>query len=146
PEFSNPNPTQTFSGETLQQAGTTNLTDFLTDLPALHGSTTHDDVSGSNLASAQAVGVNLLNLRNLGTNRTLVLVNGRRHIAGFPGSASVDINTIPTDLIDRIDIETGGTSAVYGSDGVSGVVNFIMKRDFSGLTRRGEHLISRRDH
>jgi len=145
PEFSNPNPTQTFSAETLQQAGTTNLTDFLTDLPALQGSTTNYDVSGSNLASAQAVGVNLLNLRNLGTNRTLVLVNGRRHIAGFPGSASVDINTIPTDLIDRIDIETGGTSAVYGSDGVSGVVNFIMKRDFSGLSVRGQYSISQRN-
>jgi outer membrane receptor protein involved in Fe transport len=145
PEFENPNPTQSYSAQTLQQAGATNLTDFLVDLPALQGSTTNVDVSGSNLPSAQAVGVNLLNLRNLGTNRTLVLVNGRRHIAGFPGSASVDINTIPTDLIDRIDIETGGTSAVYGSDGVSGVVNFILKRNFSGLSVRGQYSISQRN-
>ena len=145
PEFSNPNPTQTYTAESLQQAGATNLSDFLVDLPALQGSLTNQYVSGSNLSSSQAVGINLLNLRNLGTNRTLVLVNGRRHIAGFPGSASVDINTIPTDLVDRIDIETGGTSAVYGSDGVSGVVNFIMKRDFSGLSVRGQYSISQRN-
>jgi len=145
PEFENPNPTQTYNAATLQQAGATNLSDFLVDLPALQGSLTNQYVSGSNLSSAQAVGINLLNLRNLGTNRTLVLVNGRRHIAGFPGSASVDINTIPTDLVDRIDIETGGTSAVYGSDGVSGVVNFIMKRDFEGLTVRGQYAISQRN-
>jgi outer membrane receptor protein involved in Fe transport len=145
PEFTNPNPTQTFDSQTLQNAGATNLADFLTDLPALQGSLTNQYVSGSNLSSAQAVGINLLNLRNLGTNRTLVLVNGRRHIAGFPGSASVDINTIPTDLVDRIDVETGGTSAVYGSDGVSGVVNFIMKRDFSGLSVRGQYSLSQRN-
>jgi outer membrane receptor protein involved in Fe transport len=144
PEFSNPNPIQAYTAETIQQAGVTNLTDFLIDSPALQGSTTNIDVAGSNLPNAQFVGVNLLNLRNLGTNRTLVLVNGRRHIAGYPGVASVDINTIPVDLIDRIDILTGGTSAIYGADGVSGVVNFILKRDFEGLSVRAQAGISQR--
>jgi iron complex outermembrane receptor protein len=56
----------------------------------------------------------------------------------FPGTAAVDINTIPLELIDRVDVLTGGTSAIYGADGVSGVVNFVMKRDFEGLRIRGQ--------
>ncbi|HEY5666051.1 MAG TPA: TonB-dependent receptor, partial [Gammaproteobacteria bacterium] len=83
-------------------------------------------------------GLNLLNLRNLGTDRTLVLVNGRRHVASDPGSAAVDINTIPTDLIERVDILTGGASALYGADGVSGVVNFVLKDNFEGFTTRAQ--------
>ena len=83
-------------------------------------------------------------MRNLGTDRTLVLVNGRRHIAGVSGSASVDISTIPTDLVERVDILTGGVSAIYGADGVSGVVNFVLKRDFEGITARGQMGISER--
>jgi iron complex outermembrane receptor protein len=144
PEFSFPNPVQAYTSETIQQAGTTNLTDFLIDSPALRGSTTNVDVAGSNLPNAQFVGVNLLDLRYLGEERTLVLVNGRRHIAGYPGIASVDINTIPVDLIDRIDVLTGGTSAIYGADGVSGVVNFVMKQNFDGLAVRAQGAISQR--
>ena len=67
-----------------------------------------------------------------------MLVDGRRHIAPEPGSAAVDTNSIPVDLIERVDVLTGGTSAVYDADGVSGVVNFIMKHDFEGLTVRGQ--------
>ena len=144
PEFSFPNPVQAYTAETIQQAGTTNLTDFLLESPALRGSTDNMDVAGSNLPNAQFVGVNLLDLRYLGEERTLVLVNGRRHIAGYPGIAAVDINTIPVDLIDRIDILTGGTSAIYGADGVSGVVNFVLKRNFEGLSIRGQGGISQR--
>ena len=74
-------------------------------------------------------GLNLLDLRGLGTQRTLVLVNGRRQVGGdiLNSGVSVDTNTIPTDLIDRVDIVTGGNSAVYGSDAIAGVVNFILK-------------------
>lgn len=144
PEFSFPNPIQAYTSESIQQAGTTNLTDFLLDSPALRGSTDNIDVAGSNLPNATYVGVNLLDLRNLGEERTLVLVNGRRHIAGYPGTAAVDVNTIPVDLIDRIDILTGGTSAIYGADGVSGVVNFVLKRNFEGLSVRAQAGISQR--
>lgn len=102
-------------------------------------------MAGSNLnGGAQNVGVNFLNLRNLGTSRTLVLVDGRRHVAGYPGIAAVDINTIPTDLIQSVDVLTGGASAIYGADGVSGVVNFILKRDFEGLRLRAQNGISQR--
>jgi outer membrane receptor protein involved in Fe transport len=145
PEFAFPNPIQAFTSETIEQAGDTNITDFLTDSPALLGSSTSADNAGSNTGSAETVGGNYLNLRNLGTNRTLVLVDGRRHVAGVSGSAAVDINTIPLELIDRVDVLTGGTSAIYGADGVSGVVNFVLKRDFEGLRIRGQAGISQRE-
>lgn len=141
PEIAAPNPITSFSAATLEQSGQTNLTDFLAQNPALLNSSTSADQAGST-ADFGGVGTNLLDLRGLGTNRTLVLVDGRRHVAGLPGTASVDINTIPSDLIDRIDIQTGGASAIYGADAVSGVVNFILKRDFEGLRARAQVGIS----
>lgn len=143
PETDFPNPITSITAAQISQSGETNLTDFLVDSPALIGSTTTADTSGTN-AGFNSAGLNLLNLRNLGTNRTLTLVDGRRHVAAFPGSASVDSNSIPTDLVERVDILTGGTSAVYGADGVSGVVNFILKRDFEGVAARGQASISQR--
>ena len=83
----------------------------------------------SNGASATAS----VNLRGLGAQRTLVLINGRRLPAGDPTFYPTDINAIPTQLIQRVDIYTGGASAVYGSDAVSGVVNFIMNDRFQGV-------------
>lgn len=144
PDFSNPNPVVTVDSTTIQQSGQTNLTEFLSDNPALLGSQRNINTGGSNLLNAQSVGVNLLNLRNLGTSRTLVLVDGKRHVAGYPGTAAVDINTIPTDLVERVDVLTGGVSAIYGADGVSGVVNFILKKDFEGLSLRAQNSISQR--
>ena len=77
----------------------------------------------------------LLNLRNLGDERTLVLVNGRRLPAGSPlqGGTGADINQIPAALIQRVEVLTGGASATYGSDAVAGVVNFVMVDDFEGV-------------
>lgn len=144
PDFSNPNPIVSVDATAITESGKTNLTEFLADNPALLGSQKNIDVAGSNLVNAQSVGVNLLNLRNLGTSRTLVLVDGKRHVAGYPGTAAVDINTIPTDLVERVDVLTGGVSAIYGADGVSGVVNFILKKDFEGLNLRAQNGISQR--
>lgn len=141
PDFSTPNPVISVGSDQIEASGTTNLTDFLTGYPALQGSSTSADNSGSG-ASIGYTGLNLLNLRNLGTDRTLVLVDGRRHIAGVPGSQAVDINTIPSDLVERVDVLTGGASAIYGADGVSGVVNFVLKRNFEGLSVRGQNGIS----
>ena len=84
------------------------------------------------------MGLNLLDLRHLGVDRTLVLVDGRRHVSGLAGSAAVDIDAIPTDLLEAVDVLTGGASAIYGADGVSGVVNFRLKKDFEGLSFRGQ--------
>jgi outer membrane receptor protein involved in Fe transport len=137
PDFQTPNPVVSVDSEALQQSGTTNLTDFLTGYPALIGSSTNADNSGSG-AGIGYTGLNLLNLRNLGTDRTLVLVDGRRHVAGVAGTQAIDVNTIPADLVERIDILTGGASAIYGADGVTGVVNFILKKNYDGVTARAQ--------
>lgn len=141
PELDFPNPIVSITSAQIQQSGDTNLTDFLIDTPALTGSTTAIDTAGTGAGFGSA-GLNLLNLRNLGSDRTLVLVDGRRHVAGLPGSAAIDINTIPTDLVERVDVVTGGASAVYGADAVSGVVNFVLKQNFEGLVARGQLGIS----
>jgi len=118
-----PQPVQVVTSETLQLQGVTQIADVLDRIPALQTSTT----------TAQAEGdAATLNLRGLGEERTLVLVDGRRHVAGVPGSAAVDVSSIPSALIERVEVLTGGASAVYGSDAVTGVVNFILKKNFVG--------------
>jgi outer membrane receptor protein involved in Fe transport len=141
PELESPNPIVAVTAEAIEKTGQTNITDILIRNPALTAST-GSSLSGRANSGFGTTGVNRLNLRNLGTNRTLVLVNGKRHVAGVPNSASVDINTIPQDLIERVDALTGGASAIYGADGVSGVVNFILKRNFEGLSARAQAGIS----
>ncbi|MGO4168323.1 TonB-dependent receptor plug domain-containing protein [Novosphingobium sp. YAF33] len=136
-----PNPVTVVTAKDVLESGTTNLTDFLKTIPALQNSVGSYDTSGSR-AGIGFTGLNLLNLRNLGTQRTLVLIDGRRQVASVPGVQSVDINTIPLDLVERVEVLTGGASAVYGADGVSGVVNFIQKQDFEGLTARVQTGIS----
>ncbi len=129
-ELESPAPLTIIDSEAVKLSGENNLADFLSELPALSGSLTPDQQTGASLGLA---GLNLLNLRNLGSVRTLVLVNGRRHVAGDPGSAAVDIGTLPFALVERVEVITGGASAIYGADAVSGVVNFIIRDDFQGL-------------
>jgi len=83
--------------------------------------------------SAGATGTSTVNLRDLGASRTLVLVNGRRLMPGDPGYPAADINIIPNSLIKRVEVMTGGASSVYGSDAVSGVVNFILETRLDGI-------------
>ncbi|WP_308813752.1 TonB-dependent receptor domain-containing protein [Sphingomonas sp. GV3] len=145
PDYAAPNPIVSFGAANIQQSGNTNVTSFLQRVPALTNSVDSTQSAGSDRPGGQlygAAGLNLLDLRGLGTARTLVLVNGRRHVASQIDSAAVDVNAIPTDLIERVDVLTGGASAVYGADGVSGVVNFILKRDFDGVTARAQMGIS----
>ena len=142
PDFSTPNPVVSLGAAQIQESGTTNLTQFLSGYPALQGSSGSTNNAGDQ-AGIGYTGLNLLNLRNLGTDRTLVLVDGRRHVSGVAGSQAVDINTIPSDLVERVDILTGGASAIYGADGVSGVVNFVLKKNFQGLSVRAQDGISK---
>ncbi|WP_025293842.1 TonB-dependent receptor plug domain-containing protein [Sphingomonas sanxanigenens] len=137
------NPVVSITAETLEQSGNVQVVDTLAQNPALLNSLSGARTSGS-LSDFGAVGVSLLDLRGLGENRTLTLVNGRRHVSSVSGTAAVDINTIPTDLIESVDVLTGGASAIYGADGVSGVVNFRLKRDFEGFTARGQIGLSSR--
>jgi len=133
-------PITSISGDTLFTQGRNNVGDTLNDLPQLR-STFAQQNPGLGVGIA---GLNLLDLRGLGTVRTLVLVNGRRHVGSdiLNNAVSVDINTIPTDLIERVDIVTGGNSAVYGSDAIAGVVNFVLKNNFDGLQVRGNAGVS----
>jgi outer membrane receptor protein involved in Fe transport len=125
-----PTPLIQLNREEILQSGEPSLVDYLADVPALQNSQVAEDTTGGFLGIG---GLSLLNLRNLGTDRTLVLIDGRRHVGGEPGSAAVDVDTIPTALIENTEIITGGASAVYGADAVSGVVNFILRKNFEGL-------------
>jgi outer membrane receptor protein involved in Fe transport len=109
---------------------TNNIADFVNQIPSLAGSTRPSN-SRLNISSGQA-GINALNLRNFGETRTLILLNGRRSVASTI-TAVVDVNTIPQNLVERVEIVTGGASASYGSDAIAGVVNFILDNDYEGL-------------
>lgn len=128
-------PVTSIAGEATFQQSDTNLGETLNELPQLR-STFAQQNPGLGIGIG---GLNLLDLRGLGTQRTLVLVNGRRHVAAdiLVNAVSPDVNSIPNDLIERIDIVTGGNSAIYGSDAIAGVVNFILRRNFEGLQVRG---------
>lgn len=129
-------PVTILDGEEFFNQATINVGDTLNDLPQLRGTFSQTN-AGRFLGTT---GLNLLDLRGLGTQRTLTLVNGRRHVAGdiLSNGTSPDVNTIPADLIQRVDIVTGGNSAIYGSDAIAGVVNFILREDFEGLQVRGQ--------
>ena len=130
PNLASPSPVQAISEEDIQLSGEFSVTDVINDIPALFSSTTAE----SSIDSASfSDGANILNLRGLGANRTLTLVNGRRHVGGSAGSAAVDVGSIPVKLIKSVEVLTGGASAVYGADAVTGVVNFILRDDYEGF-------------
>jgi outer membrane receptor protein involved in Fe transport len=136
PNLESPLPVTSVGGEEFFQTGNISVGDKLAELPQIASTFTQAN-STRFLGTA---GLNLLDLRHLGPARTLVLVNGRRHVGGdvLNGGVDTDINTIPADLIDRVDVVTGGNSAVYGSDAIAGVVNFVLKDHFDGLQLRGQ--------
>jgi outer membrane receptor protein involved in Fe transport len=125
-----PTPVTTLSADDLLATGVVSIGDTLSDLPSLRSTFT----SANSSRFIGTAGVNFLDLRGLGTERTLVLVNGRRHVSGIDGSQEVDTNTISADLLQRVEVITGGASSIYGSDAVAGVVNFVTKKNFEGLT------------
>ena len=140
PNLDSPVPVTSISGAEFFQTGTTSVGDVLNELPAL--TSTFSQSNSTRFLGTS--GLSLLDLRGLGPQRTLVLVNGRRHVAGdiLNNAVSPDVNTIPTDLIDRVDVVTGGSSAVYGSDAIAGVVNFVLKDHYDGLQLRGQSGVS----
>lgn len=129
--FQAPTPLTVLTLEDIQNSSpSNNIADFVNQLPALAGSTRPAN-SRLNLSSGQA-GINALNLRNLGPERTLVLLDGRRS-APSTINGLVDVNTLPQALIERVEVVTGGASAAYGSDAVAGVVNFVLDKKYRGL-------------
>ncbi|MBW4330960.1 TonB-dependent receptor [Stakelama sp. CBK3Z-3] len=122
------------------QGNDVTLGDTLNQLPSLRS--TYSQSNSTQFIGTS--GLNLLDLRGIGTTRTLTLVNGRRVVTSVPGEESVDTNTIPPELVERVDIITGGSSAVYGSDAVAGVVNFILKDDYEGVSANAQGGVSSR--
>ncbi|MFN5010802.1 MAG: TonB-dependent receptor domain-containing protein [Gammaproteobacteria bacterium] len=125
-----PTPLIQIEREDIVRSGLGSVIDVLADVPALSGSLVQEDTTGSVLNTG---GLSLLNLRDLGSGRTLTLVDGRRHVGSNAGTLAVDVDTIPRLLIDRVEIITGANSALYGADAVSGAVNFVMRRDYEGI-------------
>ncbi|MEQ9663545.1 MAG: TonB-dependent receptor [Parasphingopyxis sp.] len=126
PDLESVSPLTVVGAEEIAATGTTRAEDLLNSLPQV--------VAGQNaFVSNGASGTATVNLRALGAVRTLVLIDGRRMPSGDPFATSPDINQIPAALVERIEVITGGASSTYGADAVSGVVNFIMNRDFEGI-------------
>jgi iron complex outermembrane recepter protein len=127
--FDSPVPLATIDGEALADSGFTVLGDALSNLPQGLVNSNLQNTSGTLFNAGQS----RVDLRGLGSARTLVLVDGRRHLTGDFRSSAVDLNMIPSTMIQRIDAISGGASAVYGSEAIAGVVNVMLKRKMDGL-------------
>lgn len=136
--FSAPTPVTVVTSERLRATGTTNIGDALNQLPAFRPSITR-----TYMPSGSAPGSTTLDLRGMGAVRTLVLLDGRRFVPSTT-LGSVDINLIPTNLVGRTEVVTGGASAAYGADAVSGVVNFILNTKLVGLVGEAQYGVTER--
>ncbi|WP_138379694.1 TonB-dependent receptor domain-containing protein [Luteithermobacter gelatinilyticus] len=125
-----PSPVTLLDSNDVKVSGLNHVGELLNRLPSAGVPPVSD--TNSNFTTT-ATGATILDLRDLGSERTLVLVNGRRHVGGLAGGPQVDVAMIPTAMIDRIEVVTGGASAVYGSEAIAGVVNLILKDDFEGV-------------
>jgi outer membrane receptor protein involved in Fe transport len=123
--FDTPAPMTTIDADEILQSGYSSVGDVLLQTPSIG--------VGTGTATRAGDGAAFVNLRGLGTNRSLTLINGNRRVSGSTSGSAVDLNAIPASMIERIEVVTGGSSAVYGADAVSGVVNVILKDDFDGL-------------
>jgi iron complex outermembrane recepter protein len=141
PGLTAPNPVTVLNSESIAMTGLQSTIDILSQLPQ----TQMNLQPSNNQRFTNGVGVSFTNLRGLGEYRTLTLVDGRRHIGslsgrnGSGGTSLVDTNVISPSLIDRVEIVTGGTSAIYGADAVAGVVNFILKKNYEGAEIGGQY-------
>src|SRR5579871_1009359 len=132
------NPVVTIDRAAIQQSGKLTLGDLLQNLPAVTGGNTNPQVNNGGGGGSSSIG-----LRGLGAARTLVLVNGQRIIANGPGGA--DPNSIPANMIERIEVLTDGASSVYGSDAIAGVVNLILRSNYQGAEFQADYGISDHD-
>ncbi len=132
-------PVQVLKADDLAKAGVTNAQEALNFVASNQSSTqTSSSVGASNGAASFA------DLRGLGAQRTLVLVNGKRMVNNPYLSAAVDLNAIPFGTVERIEVLTDGASAIYGSDAIAGVVNFITRKEYSGISASASGSLARR--
>jgi iron complex outermembrane recepter protein len=146
--ISSTSPITVVTGQDIKLSGYTDTIDMLNSLPQNIINGAADFGNQSNPLTATG-GVATVDLRGMGPQRTLVLVNGRRLGVGDPSTSNPDpapdIDQIPAQLVERIDVVTGGASATYGSDAIAGVVNFIMKKDFQGIQVDGQYGFAQHD-
>jgi len=128
--YTAPTPVSVLGELDIQVQSPPNIANFVNQIPAISGSSSPASSTAS--LSGATAGISAVNLRSLGASRTLVLVDGQRSVASS-ATGLVDINTIPQALVERVEVVTGGASAAYGSDAVGGVINFILKKDFTGF-------------
>ncbi|HUJ27508.1 MAG TPA: TonB-dependent receptor plug domain-containing protein, partial [Myxococcales bacterium] len=142
-DLTTPAPVTVVTREQFEQSGKATIGDFLQSMPEQGNAPNFQlNTGGINYG---ADGATRINLRSLGVQRTLVLINGRRVVpAGLGASAAVDLNTIPTEAVDHVEILKDGGSAVYGSDAVAGVVNIITRRSYNGTQVGADYGISQR--
>ena len=130
-------PVQVVDSEEIKLSGKNDITDLINQLPQIFSNDIGQDLGNRTPGLSTPGGVSTADLRGLGPNRTLVLINGRRVGVGSPNTAiqspAPDLDQIPSALIDRVEVSTGGASATYGSDAIAGVVNFILKKNFQGV-------------
>ena len=138
PNLDQPTPVAVLSTQVIENAGPQSLGDIITQLPSV-GFGGALRANSNNFGGGPGAGVSSIDLHNLGVARTLVLVDGQRHVAGDIFSNAVDINSIPPALVDHVEVVTGGASAIYGSDAVSGVVNIILKKKFEGIEAEAQY-------
>ncbi|TDP72260.1 TonB-dependent receptor [Roseateles toxinivorans] len=135
-----PTPVLAIGAEALAgRGGGISVGDQLSQLPQFRATFTQAASTGIGLGAPGQVGLNLLDLRGLGTTRTLVLQNGRRVVSSSQQLAQPDTNTIPMPLLKRVEVLTGGASAIYGADAIAGVVNFVLMDNFDGMTLRAQY-------
>ena len=143
PAINMPHAVTVVSRDTLEQQGSTQLVDLFRNLSVSHGVVgERNSWYNSNQPATLTENVANVNLRGLGASRTLVLINGRRHVpvpARLIGGRFVDVNTIPAIAIGRLEVLKEGASATYGSDAVGGVANFVTRSDFRGLELNVSH-------
>ena len=125
PNLSSLSPLTVVNDQEIKLEGATNIENLLNALPQVTAGQQSNTSNG-------ATGTATVDLRDLGPNRTLVLVDGKRLMPGDPGLPVADLNNIPSAMVERVEVVTGGASAVYGADAVAGVVNFILKKNFQG--------------
>ncbi|MDE2350219.1 MAG: TonB-dependent receptor [Gammaproteobacteria bacterium] len=143
PNEKSTSPIQVISSTDILTSGKTDITDIISQLPQNFTNDLGQDLGNGTSGLTTAGGVATADLRGLGPNRTLVLVDGRRLGQGSPytfiQSPAPDLDQIPVGLVERVDVVTGGASATYGSDAIAGVVNFIMKKNFQGIQVDGQY-------
>ncbi|HYM35671.1 MAG TPA: TonB-dependent receptor, partial [Steroidobacteraceae bacterium] len=142
PNLESTSPVQVVTSNDIRITGKTDISDIINQLPQNFNNDLGQDLGNRTSGLTTAGGVATADLRGLGPNRTLVLVNGRRLGQGSPftfiASPGADLDQIPALLVDRVDVMTGGASAVYGSDAIAGVINFVMKKNFVGFEIEGQ--------